>query len=278
VSTLTFTLRQPPAQMLDLSPLTPDQLAGKPREEIARIELTCGNRKLRVADLFDVSGEDLAQNVVFRASTDRLARVGARMRAGTVTVEGDCGPYAGLGMRAGRIAVHGNAGAFTGSGMRAGQIEVRGNAGAYLGGARPGDMQGMRGGSIVIGGCAGDRVGDRMRRGIILVRGDAGAFCGSRMLAGTILVSGRVGESPGFGLKHGTVLLTHAPAELPTTFQDSGEHALLFLKLLEKYFQREGGPFNGFLPLATRVRRYCGDLATGGKGEILLGVPESSSS
>ena len=91
-------------------------------------------------------------------------------------------------------------------------------------------------------------------------------------LAGTILVSGRVGESPGFGLKHGTLLLAHAPAELLATFQDCGEHALLFLTLLEKHFQREGGPFHDFVPLATRVRRYCGDLATGGKGEILLGL------
>jgi formylmethanofuran dehydrogenase subunit C len=236
--------------MVDLSPLTPDQLAAKTREEIARIELTCGNRKLRVADLFDVSGEGHAQEVVLRASTDRLARIGARMAAGTITVEGDCGPYAGLGMRGGKIAVHGNAGAFTGSGMRAGHIEVRGNAGAFLGGALPGDMQGMRGGSIVIGGRAGDRAGDRLRSSIILVRGDAGAFCGSRMLAGTLLVSGRVGESPCPGLKHGTLLLAHAPAELPATFQTS-EHALLLAA--GKYLQREGGPFHAFLPLATRV-------------------------
>jgi formylmethanofuran dehydrogenase subunit C len=273
VSALTFTLRHPPAQMLDLSPLTPDKLAAKTPEQIAHIELTCGNRKLRVADVFDVSGEGQAQSIVFRASTDRLTRIGAHMEAGAITVEGDCGPYAGLAMRGGKMTVHGDAGAFTGSGMRDGQIEVRGNAGAFLGAALPGDMQGMRGGSIVVGGSAGERAGDRMRRGIILVRGDAGAFCGSRMLAGTILVSGRVGESPGFGLKHGTLLLNHAPAELPATFQDSGEHALLFLKLLEKYFQRQGGPFSDFLPLATRVHRYCGDMATGGKGEILLSLP-----
>jgi hypothetical protein len=46
--------------------------------------------------------------------------------------------------------------------------------------------------------------------------------------------------------------------------------ALLFLTLLQKHLQREGRPFHDFLPLTTRVRRYCGDLAAGGKGEILL--------
>ena len=155
-------------------------------------------------------------------------------------------------------------------------INIRGNAADFVGSALPGDKQGMRGGTIVICGNAGDRVGDHLRRGIILIGGNAGAFCGSRMLAGTIIVSGRVGESPGFGLKRGTLLLAHTPAALPATFQDSGEHVLLFLKLLEKYFQRAGEPFYEFLPLATRVRRYCGDHAAGGKGEILIRVPAVS--
>jgi formylmethanofuran dehydrogenase subunit C len=276
LSPLTFTLRCTPAQTVDLSPLVPDKLAGKRREEIARIDLACGNRRLRVAELFDMDGEHAEDGIAIRGSTDRLTHIGARMEHGTISVEGGCGPYAGLAMRGGEIVIQGDAGAFAGSGMRAGMIEIRGNAGDFVGSALPGDKQGMRGGTIVIGGNAGDRLGDHLRRGIILVRGDAGAFCGARMLAGTIMVCGRVGESPGFGLKRGTLLLAHAPAGLLATFQDSGEHALLFLKLLEKHFQRAGGPFNDFLPLPTRVRRYCGDHATGGKGEILLHLPTGS--
>ena len=272
MSVLTLTLRNAPPQAVDLSPLTPDALAGKNREDIARIELASGNRKLRVADLFAVEGESSDRAFVIRASTDRLMFIGARMRAGTITVEGDCGSYAGMGMQGGKILIDGHAGAFAGSVMRAGLLEIRGNAGDFAGGALPGDKQGMRGGTIAIGGNAGERAGDHMRRGMILIRGDAGAFCGARMLAGTILVLGRVGESPGFGLKRGTLLLARAPAEIPATFQASGEHSLLFLRLLEKHFQREGEPFLGFLPLPLRVRRYCGDQATGGKGEILLSL------
>jgi hypothetical protein len=68
------------------------------------------------------------------------------------------------------------------------------------------------------------------------------------------------------------LLLAHPPAEMPATFQDAGEHELLFLTLLAKHFEREGGPFETFLPLSNRVRRYCGDLATGGKGEMLFGL------
>jgi formylmethanofuran dehydrogenase subunit C len=272
VTELCLTLKHTPAQMVDVSALTPDLLAGRSREDILRIELLSGNRKLRVADLFDLSGNDAQSRLTIRASTDRLACIGARMQSGTIAIEGDCGPYVGLGMRGGKVMVHGTAAAFVGCGMRGGTIEVRGDAGDFVGGALPGDKQGMRGGSVVIHGNAGDRAGDRMRRGMILIAGDAGAFCGSRMLAGTIIVSGRVGYSPGFGLKRGTLLLAHLPAEMPATFQDAGEHALLFLTLLSRHFEREGGPFKTFLPLSNRVRRYCGDLATGGKGEMLVGL------
>lgn len=272
MSALVFTLRDAPPQSVDLSAVTPDALAGRSRDEIDSIELACGNGKLRLGDLFAVSGTGSDQHIVIRASTNRLLYVGARMQSGTLSVEGDCGPYAGMGMLGGKLVVEGNAGAYAGCVMRGGMLEIRGNTGDFVGGALPGDKQGMRGGTIVVGGNAGDRVGDHMRRGMIAIRGDAGAFCGARVLAGTILVSGRVGNSIGFGLKRGTLLLAHAPKEMPAMFQDSGEHDLLFLRLLEKHFEREGQPLLGFLPLPLRVRRYCGDQATGGKGEILLSV------
>jgi formylmethanofuran dehydrogenase subunit C len=270
MSGLTLTLKRAPAQVVDLSALTPDQLAGKSSDDILRSELLVGNRRQQVGDLFDIHRSDAQPDITIRASTSRLAYIGARMQTGTITVHGDCGPYVGAGMRGGRIVVDGAAGAFTGCGMRAGTIELRGDAGDFVGGALPGDKQGMRGGAILIGGSAGDRAGDCMRRGIILIAGNAGAYCGSRMLAGTIVVSGQVGASPGFGLKRGTLLLRQAPAEMPATFQDAGEHRLLFLTVLAKSFEREGGAFGAFLPITNHVRRYSGDLATGGKGEMLL--------
>jgi hypothetical protein len=57
---------------------------------------------------------------------------------------------------------------------------------------------------------------------------------------------------------------------LPATFKDSGEHALLFLTMLERELRRDSDRFASFLPLEHRVRRYCGDLANGGTGEILV--------
>lgn len=269
MSSLTLALRALPPHGVDLSPLIPDRLAGLNKADIETIQL--GSRGLQVANLFSVSGDD-AQQIIIRNSSARLTRIGSGMTQGAITVEGDCGAYAGLGMRGGRIVVTGNAGLFAGSGMTAGGLEIRGDAGDFLGGALPGDKQGMRGGIIVVHGNAGDRAADRMRRGLILIGGNAGAYCGSRMLAGTILVSGRVGTMPGFALKRGTLLLALQPPELPATFQDSGVHALLFLTLLERELKRGGERFARFLPLGNRVRRYCGDLANGGTGEILVFV------
>lgn len=268
MSAITLTLRDSPAQSVDCSPLGPDLLAGKTKADVESIELACGNRRLRVKDLFDVGGGD-ATHVVIRGGSDRLERIGARMRSGTLSVEGDCGAYAGLGLRGGQLVIAGNAGVFAASGMRGGLVEIRGNAADFLGAALPGDKQGMRGGTVVVHGNAGDRCGDRMRRGLMLIKGNCGAYCGSRMLAGTILVQERVGELPGFALRRGTLLLASVPA-LPATFQDSGEHWLLFLTLLDKQLARAGGPFASFLPVPARVRRYCGDLAVGGAGEILV--------
>jgi formylmethanofuran dehydrogenase subunit C len=90
------------------------------------------------------------------------------------------------------------------------------------------------------------------------------------MLAGTIFVAGAVGTTPGFALKRGTLLLGREPHSIPATFQDSGEHGLLFLTLLEKQLRREGPAFARFLPFARKVRRHCGDLACGGTGEMLV--------
>jgi len=266
MAALTLALRNAPARSIDLSPLTPDRLAGMDAGQIGKLQL---HRGLCVADVFDINAGDV-QHLIIRNSCDRLTHIGAAMRSGTITVEGDCGAYAGLGLNGGHLNVTGNAGSFAGSGMKTGLIRIHGNAGDFAGGALEGDRQGMRGGTLAIYGDAGDRAGERMRRGLLLIGGNAGAYCGASMLAGTIFVAGKAGTMPGFSLKRGTLLLARMPENLPVTFQDSGEHSLLFLTLLEKQLSRDRQSFARFLPFSQKVRRYCGDLAWGGTGEILI--------
>jgi formylmethanofuran dehydrogenase subunit C len=268
MTALTLRLRETPSVSVDVSVLSPHRLAGLARAQIEALELELGNRSVRAGELFEVSGDD-ATNVAIENATERLSHLGAGMQGGTLLVNGNAGAYLGLGMRAGRIRVSGNTGIFAGCEMEGGAIEVGGNAGDWLGGALAGDKQGMRGGLIHVRGQAGDRAGDRMRRGVMLIEGGAGAYLGSRMLAGTVIVKSEIGPHPGFALRHGTLLLLAVPKELPATYNDCGQHALLFLTLLERDLRARGG-LEAFLPLPRTVRRYCGDLATGGKGEILM--------
>ena len=69
MSALTFTLKSIPQQRIDLSPLTPNALAGLALSEMGAIELIAGRRKLRVDSVFDISGDD-ADDIVIANSCD----------------------------------------------------------------------------------------------------------------------------------------------------------------------------------------------------------------
>jgi formylmethanofuran dehydrogenase subunit C len=266
MSALTFTLKIQPRQRIDLSPLTPDNLAGKPAADIAAIELYSGKQKLRVDTVFDIAGDD-ASNIVIKSSCNKLDFIGRGMKTGRITIQGDVGSYLGFQMRNGTIVLHGDADAFTASELAGGLIHIHGNVGDFLAAAIVGNKKGMKGGTVIVTGNAGERVGDQMRRGLLLIEGNVGSYCASRMLAGTIGVLGTVGEYVGYGMRRGTLLLTKTPA-LHATIQDCGSHTLPFLSLMFKSF--------GSLPTKfakiekNRVQRYAGDLANDGKGEILV--------
>lgn len=267
MSALVFTLREHPRQSVDLSPLTSDKLQGKSCEEISALTLFSGNRKLRVDDLFELTPGD-TQQIVIRASCDKLNFVGTAMTQGSITVEGNLGAFAGMHLHGGRLTVNGNVGAYAATGMAAGLLHIGGCAGDFLAASLPGDAHGMRGGTVVVEGDCGDRVGDRMRRGIVLIRGATGSYCAARMLAGTIVVEGEVGDLPGLRMQRGTLLAAHAP-QLPATFNDCGVHSFPFLHLLANHLAALGHPLR---KTPVRARRYAGDLAAEGRGEILIAV------
>lgn len=251
---------------LDVGSLSPERLRGMNESAIGNLPMA---GSARLGDCFSISGSD-SDHLVLHGGRARLDNVGKGMQSGRITVDGNCGNFAGHGLRGGTVSIRGNAGEYAGCEMRGGMLEVAGDTGHFTGAAQAGNMQGMRGGHLLIHGNAGDRTGDRMRRGLILVGGDVGAYCGSRMLAGTIAVKGRAGAMPGLALRRGTLVLDRLPADMLATFQDCGVHRLLFLHLIEKDLQRLGPPFSRFLPIATQVRRFCGDLGSGGTGEILV--------
>jgi formylmethanofuran dehydrogenase subunit C len=271
MSPLVLSLKSRPARRVDLAPLTAAPLAGQPISALAAIELPSGNHSVKVGDLFNLSG-DPGSELEIRNSCDQLDRLGAGLTEGRLVVKGDTGAFLGARMTGGTIEVEGNAGAWVGTGMTAGLIQVSGNVGDFVAAAIPGDHQGMKGGTIIVQGNAGDRAGDRMRRGSVLIEGNTGDYCGSRMVAGTLAVWGRVGAFPGLAMRRGTILLRTKPDALLPTFNDCGEYPLGFLTLLARAWRKLPGKFAGLPQTGFRVRRYIGDLANGGRGEILIRV------
>jgi len=270
MTALTFTLKLEPRQRVDVSPLTPQQLAGKTTAEISAIELQSGNRKQRVDEVFTLSGSD-SQSIRFQgAATAKLDFIGKGLTDGEIQVDGDAGSYAGMYMKGGSLQITGNADAYAACELKGGELIIDGDAGDYLGAALPGNRKGMQGGVVVVRGNVGHRVGDHMRRGSILIEGNAGDYLGTRMVAGTIGVLGAVGAYPGYAMRRGTLLLLTTPSQLPATFNDCGAHTLGFLPLLLKGYQGYQTRFAELAGTVKRVRRYAGDMAGQGKGEILV--------
>lgn len=266
---LTFTLTTRPALSVDLSPLILDRLKDKTPAEIRATPLQSGNQAMQVGDLFKVAGRDPEQIVIHRSSA-KLYRVGSGMSRGRIAVYGAVGDLLGQDMSGGTIWVRGNTGHWVGTGMKGGLIDIAGNTGDYLGAARPGDTEGMANGTILVTGKAGDRLGDRMRRGTIVIQSDVGSYCGSRMLGGTILILGQTGTSPGLGMKRGTIVMASKPRHVAATFNSAGILKVEFLRLLFKQLSdthRRLGFLRTFDPEA---EWFAGDLALGGKGELMV--------
>ena len=271
MNALTFTLNISPRQRIDLSPLTPDKLAGKSRKDIEAMQLQSGNRKLSVAECFRIKGTD-ASTIIFANACDKLDRIGEAMSGGNIIIEGDTGAYLGFQMSGGDIHVHGNAAAYVACGMKNGIITIDKNTGDFLAAALPGEHCGMAGGIVLIRGNAGDRVGDHMRRGAVLIEGSVGSYCGARMTAGTIAVLGKTGDYPGFAMRRGTLLLRKMPGLMPVTFNDCGTHMFSFLPMLTQSWKPLGGAFSRLPKAGKPMQRHMGDLANNGKGEILIGI------
>lgn len=263
-----FTLTQAPALRVDLRGITPMALAGLTCGEVERLRVGCGNATPALAEFFRVE-PDAGGALVFDGDLARFDRVGWQMAGGTMRVNGNVGHYAGAGMSAGEIFVTGDAGLLAACEMAGGTLAIDGDADDFAASTLPGSMDGMRGGTLIVMGRAGDRFGDRMRRGTAIVFGDVGDFLGSRMVAGTIAVGGCAGDHAGYGMQRGSVVFAGPPpAQIAATFVPALAAADVFWQLLARDLARHGGPFAGLAD--RRIERHLGDLAVGGKGELIL--------
>lgn len=268
MTTTTLTLKERPHVPLEAELLTPDVLAPLSHEEVRALPVVLGKRQCRLDDFFDVEGSG-CEDVVIRGDVGRVKWIGRGMTRGRITIEGNAGMHLGAYMKGGAIEVNGDGSDWIGGEMAGGRIHIRGSAGGQLGAAYRGSLSGMKGGAILVEGSAGIELGMRMRRGVIAVRGPVKDFAGLQMKGGTIVLMGGAEIRTGAWMVRGTIVCLK-PVRLLPTFTFACAYNPVFLRVYAKSLETmgfaipcEGGAY----------RRYTGDTAVPGKGEILVWQP-----
>ncbi|MFL5403551.1 MAG: hypothetical protein ACJ8BF_12110 [Gemmatimonadales bacterium] len=249
MSGLLARLKAPLDEGADFSEVFAEPWTGLPAAELSRRPVYLDRQgRVSLGDIFQLEGSPDG-NLRFLGDLGRANRLGASLSQGTVVVEGNVGVEAGLG-------------------MTGGVLEIEGDAGHRTGAAPLGFKRGMTGGELIVHGSAGDEAGATMRRGLLVVGGSAGRRAGLGMIAGTVVLLGPAGEDAGLWSKRGSVvalgkIVPPGTYTYACTYQPV--HLLVMLMRLRARFQ---------LPvqrkhLAGRYRRYSGDMAELGRGEIL---------
>jgi formylmethanofuran dehydrogenase subunit C len=265
---LCLSLRHNLSLPVDASVVSPDRIIGLIRSDIERLPIEVGNRSVELAEHFVVAGDANLPEIVVEGDCRSFRNMGTGMSSGLLRIEGHGGCHLGARMCGGRIEVHGSAGDGLGAEMSGGMIDVQGNAGNYIGSLCDGAGRGQQGGTILVHGNASDQAGMRMRRGVLAIKGRAGRLSGAFAVGGTVLIGEGTGDRPGLGLKGASlIVLGSGPGGL-TSFVYDGCFQPAYLGVLARHLERcglerldalYGGSFAG----------YRGDLAYGGRGEVL---------
>lgn len=254
---------------LEVEGVTPCAVAEKSLDEIRRVTIFEGNRRVELGDFFSVEGDPSDLRLEWEGELAGVHWIGAKLSRGQVHIRGSAGRHVGSEMTGGEIHIHGNAGDWVGAEMSNGLIHVHGDAGHLVGAAYRGSTRGMRGGSLLVDGRVGNELGHTLRRGLIAVGGDAGDLVGFNMLAGTILVFGESGIRHGAGMRRGTLGFFSNPPELLPTFRKGCTFQPPTMPLILRHLNQLG--FDAAeRHIDAQYDLYHGDLIEGGRGEILI--------
>jgi formylmethanofuran dehydrogenase subunit C len=242
-------LKTPLQQGADLSEVLAEPWTTLPARAIAeRPVYLQRDGKVMLGDLFDVAGEPEGR-IRFAGNLERADRLGAGLTEGDVIVEGDVGQEAGMALAGGSLDIHGDAG------PRAGAAPL-------------GFKRGMTGGELIVRGSAGPEAGAGMRRGLLVIGGTAGERTGLGMIAGNVVVLGAAGPDTGLWSKRGSVVALGGITP-PATYAYACTYQPVHLRLMLIRLRVRYGLSVQRKHLTGFYRRYSGDLAELGKGEIL---------
>lgn len=204
--------------------------------------------RVRLGDLFDVIGEPEGR-IRFVGDLQSADRLGAGLSEGDVIVEGSVGREAGLA-------------------LAGGSLDIKGDAGPRAGAAPLGYKRGMSGGELIVRGSAGPEAGATMRRGLLVIAKSAGERTGLGMIAGTVVIFGTAGRETGLWSKRGSVVALGRITP-PGTYALACTYQPIMLRLVLTRLSAKYGLSVQRKHLTGSYRRYSGDMAELGKGEIL---------
>jgi len=271
---IVLTLRAPLGAPVEASTLALGHWRELGNAEIARRGVWVpGTGYVPLGELFHVEGER-STRMRFVGDLSQLEGLGTGLDGAELVIEGDIGARVAARMRSGRVDVRGSAGWGAGLDMAGGLLEIYGNAGPRAGGAPLGAKRGMSGGEIIVHGSAGAEAGASMRRGLLVVRKDLGEGAGRATIAGTIVALGALGPNPGQWSKRGSIV-AFGPVAPPPTYGYACTYRPDVLELLLRHLTGRRGVPIGREHFTGSFRRYSGDLAELGAGEILAWTPEA---
>lgn len=225
-------LKKEPEFPLEADTISPDQFAGKTLADIKKLTVFHGNEEKTLGDFFDVSGKsgELADlKIVIEGNLSNVKRIGEKMSAGEIIVNGDVGMHVGNHMTGGKILVNGNADDWAGAMLNGGELEITGDAGHYVGAAYRGFWKGMQNGTIKVHGRIGDEAltwvsGSKPgKRFPTLICGSAGSFLGIHSHGGTIIVEGDCNRCTGADQVRGTIVVKGKVSRILPSYKKIGE-------------------------------------------------------
>jgi formylmethanofuran dehydrogenase subunit C len=229
---INLTLKKQPKFPLEADVISPDVLAGKTQDEIKDLDLYLGNKTVKLGDYFEIkgkSGEEQDLKIVVDGDLSNVKRIGEKMSAGEIIINGDVGMHVGNRMTGGKITVNGNADDWAGAMLEGGELIINGDAANYVGAAYRGFWKGMKDGIIKVSGKIGNEamLWARNSKGAnkwpTLYCGGAGAFLGIHNHGGTIVVDGDVDRCAGADQAWGTIVIKGSVSRKLPSYKKVGE-------------------------------------------------------
>ena len=217
---------------LEADVISPDQFTGKTLADIKKLIVYYGNEEKTLGEFFDISGKsgeltDL--KIIIEGNLSNVKRIGEKMSAGEIEINGNVGMHVGNRMTGGKMLVNGNADDWAGAMLNGGELEITGDAGHYVGAAYRGFWKGMQNGIIKVHGKVGDEAltwvnGSKpANRFPTLICGSAGSFLGIHGHGGTIIVEGNCNRCVGADQVRGTIVVKGKVSRILPSYKKLGE-------------------------------------------------------